>query len=178
MLFRSVAATAASSSQLYSFDANAVQEFVAGVVDGLINKDDLPEIQKCMTNTKTVSTEVMAIANEIAKGDMADVIKGVTDAIKLIQELPADLKDCQNLQGDLTKIENWGKQFITPSGLEKVVQNVMSNWSTIQTDIGTINTDLSGAKYMDAGEMTADVVILALGKIQLHEYNMAMKSIY
>ena len=59
--------------------------------------------------------------------------------------------------------------MITPSGLTKIVENVMANWSNIQKDIGDINADVQQEKYMEAGEVTADAVILALGKISYAE---------
>merc|ERR1719230_1178780 len=137
-------AGSAATTQYTFTDIQGVEEYLAGVIYGLIEKDDLPEMQKCLKNTETVAVEVKKIVNEMAKGDMQDIIQGVQDAMKLVQELPEDLTDCKDIQGDVTKIENWGKQFITPSGLTHVVENIMANWSTIQGDIGTINTDMSG----------------------------------
>lgn len=163
------AAALTTQEKVDSMDITAVEKYLSGIIYGMIEKDDLPEMQKCLKNTEVVATEVKAIISEVSKGDMADIVKGVQDAIKLVQELPTDLSDCKNIQGDVTKITNWGKQFITPSGLTHIVENVMANWSNIQTDIGTINTDIQGSKYEEAGEMTADVVILALGKIQYQD---------
>ena len=55
--------------------------------------------------------------------------------------------------------------LMTPEGEMKIVENVMANWGTIQTDIGTINSDMQSDQYTEAGETAADVVILALGHI-------------
>ena len=148
-----------------------VEEFLGGVIEGLINKDDLPELQKCLKNTTTVQVEVNQIVEELSKGDLTDVIKGIQDAITLIQELPTDLVDCKDIQGDVTKIQKWAEQVISPSGLTKIVENVMANWTAIQTDIGTINSDVQQSKYEEAGEATADAVVLAMGKINYAEVN-------
>ena len=47
----------------------------------------------------------------------------------------------------------------------------MANWSKIQSDIGNINADVQQAKYEEAGEATADAVVLAMGKINYAELN-------
>merc|ERR1711998_87011 len=151
----------------YSVDPTAAEEFIAGVVDGLIHKDDLPELKKCFEQVPVVLTSVKKIANEISKGDMPDILKGVTDAIALVQQLPTDLADCKDIQGDLKKIETWGQGII--SDPTKIAQNVMANWSAIQADVKTVNDDMQTSKYEDAGEKTADIVVLALGKINYAE---------
>ena len=55
---------------------------------------------------------------------------------------------------------------MTPEGEIKIAENVMANWATIQSDIGTINSDMQEEHYVEAGETAADVVILALGKLE------------
>merc|ERR1711967_72900 len=111
-----------------------------------------------MKNADTVAVEVKKIVSEMSAGTLDAIIKGVQDLSTLIQELPTDLSDCDNIQGDVTKIEKWAEQFVSPTGLTKIVENVMANWSSIQTDI-------QGSKYKDAGEQTADIITLAAGKI-------------
>ena len=157
--------------QRYHLGVVDVEQFVAGVINGLIQKDDLPEIQKCLANTETVTAEVNKIVNEMSVGSLTAIIQGIKDAAALIQELPTDLKDCENIQDDVTKITNWGSQVISPTGLAKIFENVMANWANIQSDIGNINSDLQNSQYEQAGEATADVVILAMGKIQYAELN-------
>lgn len=165
------AATYAPVETQYGISVTGVEEFIGGVIQGLIQKDDLPELQKCLKNTEVVQVEVNKIIEELQKGDLTDIVQAVNDAIALIQELPTDLQDCKSIQDDVTKIENWAKQAITPTGLTKIVGNVMANWSTIQKDIGDITTDVSEEKYLEAGEVTADVVVLAMGKISYSEQN-------
>ena len=101
------AATYAPVEGQYHMTVVNAEQFVAGVIEGLIQKDDLPELQKCLSNTETVQTEVTKIVNELSKGDLTDVIQGVKDAIALISELPEDLVDCKDIQDDVTKITNW-----------------------------------------------------------------------
>ena len=157
--------------QKYDLGVMDVEAFVGGLIEGLIQKDDLPEIQECMKNTETVATEVNKIVNEMSAGTFDAIIQGVKDIAALIQQLPTDLKDCENIQGDVAKITKWGQQFISPTGLGHIIENVMANWSSIQQDIGAIQAHINGSQYEMAGESTADVIILAAGKIKYAEIN-------
>ena len=159
-------AAAVAAPDLYTMDINAVQLFAGGMIDGLIMKDNLPEMQKCLGDAKTLAPEVQKIVNEMAKGDLSDVIAGIKDAVALVKSLPTEFKECETVQDDIAKVKKWAATFATAEGEVKVVENVMSNWSTIQGDIGTINSDMTAGEYVEAGETAADVVILALGKIE------------
>ena len=157
--------------QKYDLGVMDVEAFVGGLIEGLVQKDDLPEIQECMKNGTTVATEVNKIVNEMSVGSLEAIIQGVKDLATLIQQLPTDLKDCENIQGDVAKITKWGQQFISPTGLGHLVENVMANWSSIQQDIGAIQAHIKGSQYEMAGESTADVIILAAGQIKYAEIN-------
>ena len=157
-----------------NIDLKGVEEFVAGFIDHIVNKQDLPELQACLKDTDTVAVEVNNIINDFMKGDMADIIKGVEEAIKLVKELPADLSECKNVQGDVEKITAWVAQFATVTGLTHIAENVLANWSGIQTDNGTIVTDVQTDKFEDAGEQTGDILELALGKINYQAQDKAI----
>ena len=162
------AAAVASSAtpDLYAMDLASIQLFGAGLVEGLIMKDNLPEMQKCLGDAEAIAPEVQKIANELAKGDMSDIVQGIKDAIDLVKKIPTEYDECKNVQDDLTKLKKWQDEFTSASGEAKIVENVMMNWSTIQSDIGTINQDMQQGQYVEAGDTAADVVILALGKIE------------
>ena len=160
---------AATAAYHTTIDLAGVEQFLAGLIDHLVMKQDLPELQKCLKDGDVVGKEVNEIVNDLMKGDIADVVKGVEEALKLVKELPVDLQDCKSIQGDVTKITSWISQFATPSGIEHIFTNVMANWSGIQKDIGTIVSDVQTDKFMDAGEEVGDVLELALGKINYME---------
>ena len=150
-----------------------VEQFLAGFIDHLVYKQDLPELQKCLTDGDVVVKDVNDIINDFMKGDLADIVKGVEAAIALVKALPTDLAECKNVEDDVKKITTWISQAATPSGLAHIAENVMANWSNIQTDIGTITTDVQTDKFEDAGEQTGDILELALGKIQYSEKDKA-----
>ena len=159
-------AVAAYMATTYKMNIEGAEEMAAGLIEGLIGKDDLPELQKCLKNAESVEVELTNIIADLEKADLGDIIKAAQEIGQVIKELPADLQDCESIQGDVTKIENWGKQFANPVKLaETLTKNLLANWKPVQADIAALTTDYDGAKYFQAGEDIADVTILALGKI-------------
>ena len=101
------------------------------------------------------------------KGDVASILAGVEVIGTLLTELPEDLKDCQEIQGDLTRISNWFSSLIAdPVELAKMLAtNVIKNFSKITADINDTSADIAKADYYDAGSEIADIVVLSLGNI-------------
>ena len=150
----------------YQMSIEGAELFTAGLIEGLIGKDDLPEIQKCLKNTEALEQEITNAISDLSKGDLGDIIKAVQEIGQIVRELPADLDDCQNIQGDVTKITTWAKQFANPVTLvTKLTQNLLANWKTIQTDVTKTSTDYTAEQYEACGEDVADIVVLSLGKI-------------
>jgi hypothetical protein len=153
----------------YALSGAGVEQFLAGFMYNFVEKDNLPEIQKCLVNAGSVETQVMKAVSEFSKGDLQDLIAAATDLAHLVGELPEDLKDCKAMSADVAKIEAWGKAEITPAGLAQIAKNVLANWSAMQADVAKLNTDWSAAKFYQAGLDTSDGFMLALGKINYAE---------
>ena len=145
-----------------------VIEFMDGLFFGLTGKEDLPEIQKCMTHVPEVADQITAAIADLEKKDLADIIKAIGEIGTIIQNIPTDFQDCQSssLQNDIARIEKWGQIFSDPKKLVEVVtMNVLKNYSKILADIGKIPTDFSSGDFKDAGDEVADIMVDALGPI-------------
>ena len=167
---RFVQAAASIIATNYSMDIEGAEEFVAGVMYGLIQKDDLPEIQKCLTNGEKLEVEITNALSDFSKGDIQDMIKAVQEFGMIIQELPQDLQDCENIEDDVKKIETWAAIFANPVTLvTTLTKNLLANWKEVSAEITKTTSDYNAAKYYDAGEDVADVVVLAVGPISAAE---------
>ena len=84
---------------------------------------------------------------------------------QVVKELPNDLADCKNMQGDVEKLKNWAQIFVHPKTLlPTLVENLMANWQTAFADVQKIQSDFSAASYYNSGEDVADLLVLAVGK--------------
>jgi len=140
-----VAASANTAAYKYLVNLPEAEEFVAGMIMGLIQKDDLKNIQSCMTDGDTVVAEITSAVSDIEKGDVADIIKGVTVLGQLITQLPNDFQHCKGMTADVARIENWAKIFQNPSQLvQTVTTNMIKNFGEIMGDVTKVSTDFSG----------------------------------
>lgn len=94
-------------SEYYAISIQQAEEFVGGIIYGLIQKDDLKRIETCLTDADQVEKEVNEAIQDFMKGDVASILSGIEVIGTLLTELPEDLKDCQDVQGDITRISNW-----------------------------------------------------------------------
>ena len=150
----------------YQMDVAGVEDFVAGLMLGLIKKNDLPEIQKCLQNSSSLEVEITNAVSDISKGDIPDIIKGVQEIGQIVKELPTDLADCKNLTADIQKIEAWATIFSDPKKLlPTLAENVIHNFGQISSDVSKVSTDFSGKSYENAGEDIADILVESVGPI-------------
>ena len=141
-------------------------EFVAGIIDGLIGKNDLPEIQKCLSDSTNLDQDIEKAISDFSKGDGPDIIKGVEAIGRIVQELPVDLQDCGDIQGDINRIEKWATIFEHPETLvETILANAIKNHEAVITDAGKIVSDFSAGNFAQSGSDVGDILVLLLGPV-------------
>ena len=164
-VFAAAAALLGADPQFRS-DVNNVEEFIAGMIFGLIQKDDLSNIQTCLTDADTLEKQVEEAIADLSKGDLNDLIAGAKILMQIISELPTDLKNCQSMQGDLNRIVAWANQFTDPQVfIQTVTNNVLAHFAVITSDITKATSDFNDAKFYDAGSDVADLLVQSLGQV-------------
>ena len=155
-----------ATSKLTAFTPEDVEQFLGGLVMGLIQKDDLTKIEQCLTDAGGLESEMEEAIQDFMKGDLSDIIAGVEMVGKIIQELPTDLGDCQSMQADITRIEAWAQIFTNPTQLvETLITNTIANFSDITADISKTSQDIAAGDMYNTGEDIADIMVLELGKV-------------
>ena len=91
-----------------AMSAGDVEQFVSGLIFGLIQKNDLQKIQQCLTDADSIADKLTNVIAEFKAGDVADIIKAIGDIGGIIEGLPNDLQDCKDMQPDIQRIEKWG----------------------------------------------------------------------
>ena len=161
-----LAVIAAVATKYSAFSPEDVEKLIAGLVFGLIAKDDLTKIETCLQDAQGLEAEVQDAITDFMKGDIQDIIAGVELVGKIIQELPTDLGDCKDMQDDLNRIEAWAAIFSDPTLLVKtLIGNVIQNFSAIEGDITKTSQDIASGDMYNTGVDIADIMVLALGAV-------------
>ena len=159
-------------SEYYAISIQQAEEFIGGILYGLIQKDDLKAIETCLKDGDQVEKEVNEAIEDFMKGDVASILDGVEVIGTLLTELPEDLQDCQAIQGDLTRISDWISGLVSdPVELAKLLAtNIIKNFSKITADINDTSADIAKEDYYSAGEEIADIVTLSIGTVPADLY--------
>jgi len=156
-----VAMVVSSSEAAVSIDPASVPEFVAGVVEGFVHKNDLTEIEGCLTNAKTLEGEIKVIVQDLSTHGVSQIEDAVMKIVTLVQQIPDALKNCKGIHGDIQKIKTWAQNIDT----SKIPFHVIEHHTVIMNDVETITTDFKNNKYFDAGEQVAAIAIEVLGAL-------------
>ena len=54
-----------------------VEEFLGGLIKGLIQKDDLPEIKACMKDEKVLNIEIVNAVGDLEQRNLAGLVGGI-----------------------------------------------------------------------------------------------------
>jgi hypothetical protein len=164
---RTTFALAALAASTNAIDFNGSVQLVAGLMDGLIGKNDLPELQQCMQDDQALVNDINTAISDFEQGSVQSIIAGVQEGMKIAGEFPTALADCQNISDDINAVEAYFAQFKdVKATAEKIFKNVLSNFRGIESDISTLESDYDSSNYFQAGEDMAQVFIDTLGPIE------------
>ena len=153
-------------AHMTAFNVKDVEQFVAGMVFGLVQEDDLTKIEACMKDAGNLEVDVEEALSDFMKGDIKDIIAGVQVVMRIVEELPADLGECKDMQSDLDKIEAWIAAFTNIQHLiETLTTNLVKNFIDIETDIVKCSEDISVGDMYTAGMDIADLMVKVLGPV-------------
>lgn len=149
------------------FDVSAAVQVVAGLMDGIIKVDDLNELEQCIQNAETLQAEIAVIVGKLQAGGFENYLEAAKAIGNLINQLPADMNQCKNIQGDLTKLEAFGKLFENPTELVRTLAtNLFAHYSEIMGDVHTALNDWNSEQYFNFGDEIGTVLVVALGNGQ------------
>merc|ERR1719453_2603358 len=156
-------------SQIEQLDMTGqqVEQFVAGLLQGLIRKDDMSEIEQCMGDAKGLVDDITEAVNDFKQKDISHIVAGIQEIGKIIQELPDELNECKAIQGDIQRIEKWASIFKNPLVLvPNLIANVTTHLGAILKDVGSIQSDFAANKFEAAGETSLTSWFKSLARSQ------------
>merc|ERR1711937_232771 len=149
--------------EMVGIELEDAAKFAKGFVDEFSTLNGLHALKDCVSSFDTVEDQLQEIVNDFKSLNPVKMIDGAKDLVHLLTDLPGDLKTCEAIQGDVTKITSWGENVVTHP--TQVISNVMSNIGDIMTEVPKVMSDSSAGNYTLAGDDTAHVVVDVFGKV-------------
>ena len=150
-----------------------VEEFLSGLIFGLTQKDDLPEIQKCLTDGTELQHDITEMFEDFEKKDLSGIIAGVKMAVKVLHESESDLKDCKGMQDDIAKIHELLSVFDNRIVFEETIYlNLLRNYQQIFGDIEKSITDVGNSDFKAFGGDVVDLMVETLTPVDTQPENL------
>ncbi len=147
-----------------AFGVEDTIEVIAGIMDGIIQADDLTILEQCLTNVDTLTDEIEVAVADFEKLSFDGIVAGIEEVGTILLQLPSDLKDCTAIMSDLDKLMAWADIFLHPVELMKrLAVNVPKNLLTITRDAKEAIKDWNNADYFDFGDEIGTILVLAIG---------------
>ena len=141
--------------------AAGVGEIIAGIMDGVIQKDDLKEIQACLVGGDNLSVNIENAVADFKEGDLAGTAEGFMEIQQFVTKLPAAIGTCEEIRDDLNKFAEWAVIFIEPTVFIKTVSsNLVWNYFEIHSDIEEAITDFDKQDYFDFGLKIGEALVI------------------
>ena len=149
--------------EMVGIELESAAQFAEGFINEFSDKNGLHALKDCVSSFHSVEGELKTIVDDFKTLNPVKMFDGAKLLMSLLTDLPGDLKACETIQGDVTKITAWGQNVINhPTA---IMANVMTNMGDIMSEIPKVNTELSNGNYTLAGDDTAVVVVDVFGTV-------------
>lgn len=135
---------------------------VEGLLYGLVKDENLKNIDNCITDAANLEAMVKTAIGDFQQGGLTNYIQAIKEVGLILQAVPSDISDCKNVSQDITAIEAFAKA-LTPM---TILDNAVSNFQGIVSDVSKIESDINSGNMMQAGEDIADIISLVAGPVE------------
>lgn len=93
--------TLALKALTLELDKNQTISIIAGIIDGVIKKDHLKELEACLNESEEITSQLQEIKEDLESKNINAMFEGLRLVGKLIISLPEQLEDCKDIKDDL-----------------------------------------------------------------------------
>lgn len=142
------------------------EEFVSGLLWGLVQDEHLGEVQACVVDAKSVVDGVESLAENVQKGWFISAAGDVKDiAHNFSNMLSTSGDDCMHMTKDVDAIKKWADRGWLIL-VETLAGDMLWHRHEIEADVHTIGADWNSGDYSNSGKALADLLTVALGEIE------------
>lgn len=157
----------ATTLELEKLDKNQTISIIAGLINGVIEKDHLQDIQECLSENEEITDLLSEIRTDLESKNINAMFEGLRLVGKLIINVPAQLSKCENVTEDLKEFKEWAKIFTQPDKLyNSLMTNLPTHFTQIWDDIQDANEHFKNGSFYEYGRDLGESMVLAVGKVE------------
>jgi len=147
---------------IYSLTTVEYNEMLAGVVYGILDKNNEVEIETCLVDGENEAIAVFGVFEDYRHGDW---VKGSKALNQVIQALPTLKAACSvaTLQADVLDLEAWATFFLQPTATveSEIKKNVIRHSIALTLDLKTTENYWKSAEYFKFGMEVGIMAVIA-----------------
>ena len=156
--------SAMSFQQAQAFNGSDVIRVFAGLMDGIIHKDNLNYLLGCMSGTDALVNDVLNAVKHFKEGGTIGIGEGIMDIGQFLKDLPPTCSNCGGIPEDFAKLGQFFAIFGNPKLLsERLTYNLFWYWAEINGDIQTAIKDWDSGDYYGFGDKVGEALAMAIG---------------
>ena len=146
------------------FSGSDVIRVFAGLMDGILHKDNLNYLLGCMSGTDSLVVDIENAVVHFKQGGTMGIGEGIMDIGKFLQDLPPACYNCGGIPDDFQKLGQFFAIFGNPTLLmQRISYNLLWYYSEINADVKLALADWDAADYFGFGDKIGEALALAIG---------------
>ncbi len=146
-----------------AFNATDAIAVVAGVMNGILHKDNYQYLLGCMNGTEALVVDIEDAVRDFEKGGYMGIGEGIMDIGKFIEDLPPTVYYCDGIPDDFKRLGEFFSIFGNFTLLtDTVSHNMIWHYKEIKGDINLAVQDFHDEKYFDCGDEIGEALVVAL----------------
>lgn len=134
-------------------------EMLAGIVYGVIDKNDATQIEACIADGKTEAVLGFTAFTELLSGHWLTAFETLGN---VVINLPSLMGDCTTIQADVVELESWATVFLTPAELPSTIKsNVTHNLIKLTNDVRKAKNDWANEELFQFGAEIGTMLVIA-----------------
>ncbi len=123
----------------YKMSGENLDNFVGGLIFGMVGHNDTEEIKKCLKDSTDLEDELDKALQDLHGATIADLLNGTEELTNVVWKLPTDLESCPgDMKKDVEIIRSWSKSFINPVKLmNSLTTNLPNKYNDIMTNMAS-----------------------------------------
>jgi hypothetical protein len=109
---------------------------LGGFSAGISREDNLTDVKTCIADIESVKSEITNAVSDIKAGGFEEYLAALKEFGDIAMKIPTDIKDCEIVMTDISRVQEWSSLFMTPFKLyEKITKNYLVKLAPICTDM-------------------------------------------
>ena len=151
-------------TQVNAFSGGDVIRVFAGLMDGILHKDNLTYLLGCMSGTDALVVDIENAVTHFKQGGTMGIGQGIMDIGKFLQDLPPTCYNCGGIPEDFKALGDFFSIFGNPSLLaQRISYNLLWYYSEINGDIQEALADWDKGLYFEFGFNIGEALVRAIG---------------